>query len=54
MFLSRDEREKYEAARALGLMPKLLRVGWAGLSTSESGRVGGLVSAKRRKNAKEN
>ena len=53
MYLSREEREKYEAARALGLMPKLLRVGWAGLSTSESGRVGGLVSAKRRERARK-
>lgn len=48
MHLSQEERDKYEAAKALGLMPKLIKVGWAGLSTAESGRVGGLVSAKRR------
>lgn len=49
MFLKKEEREKYEAAQALGLLPKLLRVGWAGLSTAESGRVGGVLSARRRK-----
>ena len=48
MYLNQSDREKYEAARELGLLPKLLSVGWAGLSTAESGRVGGLISKKRR------
>lgn len=47
--LSPEERWKYEAARELGLLPKLQRVGWAGLSTAESGRIGGLVGARRRR-----
>lgn len=47
--LSQEERLKYEIARELGLLPKLLEVGWAGLSTAESGRIGGLVGAKKRK-----
>lgn len=34
---------KYRAAQELGLMDKLQRVGWAGLSAKETGRVGGLV-----------
>lgn len=51
--LSHKERLKYEAARELGLMDKLLQVGWAGLSTSESGRIGGLISAKTRQKRKE-
>ena len=46
--LSQEERLKYEVAQELGLLPKLLRVGWAGLSTAESGRIGGLVGARRR------
>lgn len=50
--LSHEERLKYEAARELGLMDKLLQVGWAGLSTAESGRIGGMVSAKKRKKRK--
>ena len=51
--LSPEERLKYEVARELGLLPKLLRVGWAGLTTAESGRVGGLVGARLRQHRKE-
>lgn len=41
-------RQKYEAARRLGLMDKLLRVGWGGLTAEETGRIGGLVSGAAR------
>ncbi len=51
--LSPEERLKYEVALELGLLPKLRRVGWAGLSTAESGRIGGLVGAKLRQRRKE-
>ena len=47
--LSSEDRIKYEAARELGLLDKLKQVGWAGLSAAESGRVGGLVSARLRR-----
>ena len=46
--LSQEERLKYEIAKELGLLSKLKEVGWAGLSTAESGRIGGLVGAKMR------
>ena len=42
------ERLKYEVARDLGLMPKVLDVGWPGLTTAESGRVGGIVARRLR------
>ncbi len=42
------ERLKYEVAEELGLMPKVLDVGWPGLTTAESGRVGGIVARKLR------
>ncbi len=42
---------KYQAAQQLGLMDKLQRVGWAGLSAQETGRVGGLV--RRMKNQRK-
>jgi len=48
-----DLRLKYRAAEQLGLMEKLLRVGWAGLSAQETGRVGGLVGKLRRQLGKE-
>ena len=51
--LTREERMKYEVARELGLLPKLEAVGWAGLSTAESGRIGGLVGARLRRRRKE-
>ena len=51
--LSQMERCKYEVARELGLLEKLTQVGWAGLSTAESGRIGGLMSARKRAARKE-
>ena len=51
--MNREEMElKYRAAAQLGLTDKLLRVGWAGLSAQETGRVGGMVAAMRRRNFK--
>ncbi len=46
--LSPEERLKYEVAREAGLLEKLMEVGWAGLSTAESGRIGGLVGARKK------
>ena len=47
--LSDTERLKYEVARELGLLPKLKETGWAGLTAAESGKIGGLVGARKRK-----
>ena len=47
--LSKDQRLKYEIAEELGLLEKLKRVGWAGLSAAESGRIGGLIAARKKK-----
>lgn len=51
--LSQADRCKYEVARELGLLEKLSQVGWAGLSTAESGRIGGLVGARMKQKRKE-
>ncbi len=40
------ERMKYQAARELGLLDKLLEVGWGGLTAGETGRVGALVARR--------
>ncbi len=40
------ERRKYEIARELGLMDRVIQVGWAGLSAKESGRIGGKMGRK--------
>ena len=42
--MSDIERLKYEAAEQLGLTDRLLRVGWAGLTAGETGKIGGIVS----------
>ena len=44
---------KYRAAEQLGLTEKLMRVGWAGLTTQETGRIGGLVGAMRKRRGKD-
>lgn len=39
-----QERSKYRAAEAAGLLERVLEVGWAGLSAKESGRIGGILA----------
>ena len=46
--MEETERLKYEVADELGLTPRLLRVGWAGLTTEETGRIGGIVARRLR------
>ena len=47
--LNQEQRLKYEIAEELGLLEKLKEVGWAGLSAAESGRIGGLIAARKKK-----
>ena len=54
----RDLAMKYEIAEELGLLEKVERFGWKGLTSKESGRIGGIMgtrkSAERKKRAEEN
>ncbi|MGN1011539.1 MAG: small, acid-soluble spore protein, alpha/beta type [Clostridia bacterium] len=49
------EELKMEIAEELGLLDKVKQVGWAGLSAKETGRMGGILTRKKRelKNGKE-
>ena len=47
--LKGEERMKYEVAMELGLYDKVLKEGWRSLSAKETGRIGGIVSRRRRK-----
>lgn len=49
------EELKMEIAEELGLLDKVEKVGWAGLSAKETGRMGGILTRKKRelKNGKE-
>lgn len=48
--LETSERVKYEIAEELGLLDKVLEDGWKSLSSKETGRIGGIISKKPRKN----
>lgn len=43
-----EDKLKYEIAEELGLMEKIKEVGWAGLTAKESGRIGGLITVRKR------
>lgn len=49
--LEPGDRLKYEIAEELGLLDKVRENGWRALSSKETGRIGGMVS--RRKKALE-
>ncbi len=46
--LTSEERLKYEIAEELGLLDKVMTEGWKSLSSKETGRIGGLVTKRRR------
>ena len=50
--LSKEELQKYEIAKELGLFDRVMNEGWGSLSARETGKIGGIV-AKRRKEKKE-
>lgn len=52
--LSPDDRLKYEIAEELGLLEQVKRSGWKSLSARETGRIGGLMTKKKREQKKEN
>ena len=46
--LPKEEKLKYEIAEELGLLDKVLANGWRSLTSKETGRIGGLVTKKKR------
>ncbi|HIZ74269.1 MAG TPA: alpha/beta-type small acid-soluble spore protein [Candidatus Mediterraneibacter stercoravium] len=51
--LDEEEKMKYEVAEELGLLDKVLEYGWKSLTSKETGRIGGLVTKKKRDGQKE-
>jgi hypothetical protein len=43
-----DEKLKYEVASELGLVDKIKKYGWKSLSAKETGRIGGLMTKRKR------
>ena len=48
--LEPEEKMKYEVAEELGLLDRVLTDGWKSLTSKETGRIGGMVT-KRKKNS---
>ncbi len=48
------EKMKYEVAEELGLLDKVKKDGWKGLTTRETGQIGGIVARKNKEMKKKN
>lgn len=46
--LTPDEKVKYEIAEELGLLDRVMKDGWKSLTSKETGRIGGLITKKKR------
>jgi len=46
--LEPEEQLKYEIAEELGLLDRVLADGWKSLSSKETGRIGGLMTKKKK------
>ena len=46
--LEPDEKMKYEVAEELGLLDRVLSEGWKSLTSKETGRIGGMVTKRKR------
>ena len=44
-----DDILKLEIAKEIGLMDKVEKLGWGGLTAKETGRIGGLMTAQKKK-----
>ena len=51
--LEESDRMKYEIAEELGLLEKVRKGGWKSLSSRETGKIGGMVSTRRKAQAKK-
>ncbi|HJB28478.1 MAG TPA: alpha/beta-type small acid-soluble spore protein [Candidatus Blautia faecavium] len=47
--LTPKEKLKYEIAEELGVLDKVLESGWKSLSAKETGRIGGLMTRRKKK-----
>jgi hypothetical protein len=51
--LKPEEQLKYEIAGELGYLDKVMATGWKSLTAKESGRIGGIMTKKRREAKKK-
>ena len=51
--MTEAEKMKYDIAGELGLLDRVLNDGWRSLTAKETGRIGGLVTRRKRQMAAE-
>lgn len=51
--LKKEEQFKWEMAVELGLFDKVVNSGWKSLTSKESGRIGGMLSARKKESKKK-
>lgn len=51
--LTPEEELKYEIAEELGLLDQVMEHGWRSLSAKETGRIGGLMTKRKRQMKEE-
>lgn len=47
--LEPNEKVKYEIAEELGLLDRVMEGGWKSLTSKETGRIGGLITKRKKK-----
>ena len=47
------ERMKYEIAEEMGLLDQVLKEGWRSLSAKETGKIGGLMTSRKKSGLKD-
>lgn len=47
-----EDELKYEIAEELGYLDKIMETGWKSLTAKESGRIGGLMTKRRKESMK--
>lgn len=52
--LKPEEEMKYEIASELGYLEKVLSTGWKSLTAKESGRIGGIITKRKREQKQHN
>jgi hypothetical protein len=53
LMMDKAERMKYEIAEEMGLLDKVLEDGWRSLSAKETGKIGGMMTSRKRKNQQD-
>ena len=51
--LTENDAMKYEIAEELGLLVKVKEFGWKGLTARESGKIGGIMTKRKRESRNE-